>query len=65
MIGMLYREQKARWSDEKYYQTLREAKKALKQNPYGYDLRIWDLGKHRKKRRFFVGTKLEWLNFAR
>ena len=50
---------------KKYYQTLREAKKALKQNPYGYDLRIWDLGKHRKKRRFFVGTKLEWLNFAR
>lgn len=34
---------------KKYYQTLREAKKALKQNPYGYDLRIWDLGKHRKK----------------
>ena len=49
---------------KKFFKTLNEAKKAVKLNdPNGFnDLRIWDLGQHRNKRRFFVGTKFEWFN---
>jgi len=48
---------------KQYYKTLKEAKKA--QKLMGYDVRIFDMGKHRKIRRFFVGSLIEGLNFAR
>ena len=51
---------------KRYFGTLREAKKAMKiKDPNGIHIRVWDMGKHRKKRRFFVGTHIEWLNFAK
>ena len=45
---------------KRYYKTLHEAKKVIKFFGYGYN--IYDLGKHRKARRFFIGTSIEWLN---
>jgi hypothetical protein len=45
---------------KRYYKTLHEAKKVLKFFGNGYD--IYDLGKNRKARRFFIGTNFEWLN---
>jgi len=45
---------------KKYYKTLAQAKKAIKFFGSGYN--IYDLGKHRKIKRFFIGTHFDWLN---
>ena len=47
---------------KQYYKTLAQARKARKL--MGKELRIFDMGKHRKVRRFFVGSYIEYLNFA-
>ena len=47
---------------KQYYRTKAQARKA--QKLIGKELRIFDLGKHRKAKRFFVGSYIEYLNFA-
>ena len=43
---------------KKFFETAKEARKAAKER----GKQVFDLGKKRKKRRFFVGTEFEWLN---
>ena len=50
---------------KQYYKTKAQARKAQKLNdPMGNELRIFDMGKKRKVKRFFVGSYIEYLNFA-
>ena len=52
----------------RFYETAPRAKKALKEElkkarpkiPQGAE--VYFMGKHRPKRKFYIGTHLEWLN---
>jgi hypothetical protein len=55
---------------KKYYQKYTDAKRALREakkeglvRDYD-DVRIYDMGKTRKVKRYYIGTHLEWLNYA-
>ena len=53
--------------EKQYFDTRREANKARKDyNKYSNGYNVYKMGTaKRTKRKFFVGTDIEWLNFAR
>ena len=54
----------------RYYPKYTDAKRALREAKKeglirdSSDVRIYDMGKARRVKRYYIGTHLEWLNYA-
>jgi len=54
----------------RYYPKYTDAKRALREAKKeglirdSSDVRVYDMGKTRKVKRYYIGTHLEWLNYA-
>jgi len=46
----------------KYTDAKRALREAIKNKPQRQNWEIYDLGKQRKVRRYFIGLHIEWLN---